>query len=238
MSISKFESAYNDYKYLKNRGFPEKASLKLIGDKYRLTRMGRNSLFRGVMDDETAVARKHKSASVDMVRGAELGIDWYNVLITVESYLRGSILFLSDDGVLRDSSAIHGNYRKSAVTAKALPEIVRTLSDLAPLRIDIFLDSPIAFSGQMAEEIRTELARKGGPPFSVELAQSADYPLKSYKGIVASSDSVVLDSASLVFDLPRHVLESSFSFTPMHLLALAQESEGPWQLFESGSPGP
>jgi hypothetical protein len=236
MSISNFEKAYYDYKYLKNRGFPEKASLKLIGDRYRLTRIGRNCLFRGVMDDETTAARKRKMAGVERIPGAALGIDWYNVLITVESYLRGSLLFTCDDGVLRDSSAIHGNYRRSGVTGKALQEIIRALRGLEPGRIDAYLDSPIAYSGRMAEELRSALS-EGGVQSCVELAPSADYPLKRYAGIVASSDSVVLDSASHVFDLPRHVLESSFSFTPMHLLSIAREREAPWQLFESGSPG-
>ena len=236
MSISKFREAYIDYKYLRNRGFPDKAALKLIGDRYRLTRVGRNCLFRGVMDDDAVARRSAKISDAQIVFGAALGIDWYNVLITVESYLRGSLLFLADDGIVRDSSAVHGNYRKSEATARALPEIIHAMLDLSPARVDIYLDSPIAYSGLMAEEIRSILAAAGSPPFTVELSPSADYPLKSYRGVVASSDSVVLDSAQAVFDLPRHVLQRSFSFTPLHLLDLSQARGGPWRLFESGSP--
>lgn len=198
--------------------------------------MGRNSLFRGVMDDATAAVRKTKLVSGEDVSGAALGIDWYNVLITVESYLRGSFLFLADDGILRDSSAIHGNYRKSPMTEKALTGIIRALTLLGPGRVDVFLDSPIAYSGLMAEELRSALSAAGLPHFTVELSPSADYPLKTYDGVVASSDSIILDSAALVFDLPRHVLQSSFSFTPMSLRDLSQAREGPWQLFESESP--
>jgi hypothetical protein len=48
----------------------------------------------------------------------------------------------------------------------------------------------------------------------VALAASADWPLKRYPGVVASSDSVVLDSAAKALDLPRHALAWHYGFTP------------------------
>ena len=48
-----------------------------------------------------------------------------------------------------------------------------------------------------------------GAAYEVALAASADWPLKRYRGIVASSDSVVLDCASKVLDLPRERLYAS-----------------------------
>jgi len=213
MSTSNFRSAYEDYRFLRERDYPEKATLKVVGDRYRLTRSERNSLFRGVLPEKTAEARKRKRARPADIAGENLGVDWYNVLITVESYLRGAPLFLADDGMVRDTAAAHGSYRSTDITENAIREILRGISSLAPGRVDVFLDSPIAFSGIMAEDVRKR-STVLPCPCAVSVAYTADFPLKSYEGIVASSDSVILDSARRVFDLPRHLLEQAFGFTP------------------------
>ncbi len=213
MSTYLFVNACAEYKYLREKGYPEKATLKLVGDRHRLTRVQRNSMFRGTVVDARALPRLRKIVLPAEVRGSSLGIDWYNVLITVESYLRGSAIFISDDGIMRDSSETHGSYRRSELTIRALREIVGELSIMAPSRIDVFLDAPIAFSGLMAEEVRLAIGEIPCPT-EVSVAHSADYPLKGYSGIVATSDSVILDSARRIVDLPRSVLQRSFQFIP------------------------
>jgi hypothetical protein len=37
MSTLNFKNAASDFRFLKNRQYPEKAALKLIGDRYRLS---------------------------------------------------------------------------------------------------------------------------------------------------------------------------------------------------------
>jgi hypothetical protein len=239
MSTNLFREAYLDCKYLREKCYPEKALLKLVGDRYRLTRTARNCLFRGVMDERTAAARRGKLVGVEAIRGNPLGVDWYNILITVESYFRGHLMFIGDDGLLRDSSAAHGSFRKSDTTEKAIGEIVSFLAELRPARLDAFIDSPIAFSALMAEELRTLLIRQGAFPSAVELERSADYPLKAYDGLVSSSDSIVVDSARRIFDLPRSLLERRFGFTPLHVRDLGSGADlARGILFESGSPSP
>ena len=213
MSTNFFSEACDEYKYLREKGYPEKATLKLVGDKHRLTRVQRNSMFRGIVIAALAEPRQRKIIPPSEVPGSSLGIDWYNVLITVESYLKGSLIFICEDGIVRDSSATHGSYRSTELTAKALLKIVHELTIMAPSRIDVFLDAPIAFSGLMAEEIRRRLDTLPCPAL-VSLAHSADYPLKAYDGIVATSDSVILDCAPRVVDLPRRVLDHGFRFIP------------------------
>jgi hypothetical protein len=216
MSTNNFSEAYHSYKYLRERGFPEKASIKLVGDRYRLTRVQRNCLFRGVIETATASRRLAKIIQPAGIASQPLALDWYNVLITVESYLKGLTVLLADDGVLRDSTAVHGSYRKGPVTEKAVSSILEGVGALEPASVDVFLDSPIAFSGEMAEQIRRRLAGLAFPSV-VSLDRSADFALKSYDGIVASSDSVVMDRARAVIDLPRFVLERSFAFIPRPL---------------------
>jgi hypothetical protein len=219
MSMKKFELAIEDYRYLREKGYPEKASLELIADRHRLSRVERNTLFRGVIPYTIAETRKHKLVAPAGLEKQSLGIDWYNVLITVESFLRGLPLYISDDGITRDSSATHGSYRRTALTDKALDSIFDALRALEPGRIDTFLDSPIAFSALMAEEVRRRLTLHC-IPYRVTLEHTADFPLKNYSGVVASSDSIILDCAERVFDLPRFVVQAAFHFTPPFLAGL------------------
>jgi hypothetical protein len=186
--------------------------LKLVADAHRLSRVQRNCLFRSIVVDDTASRRRNKV--LFSIAGRPLGLDWYNVLITVESYLCGRLVFMADDGVIRDASAMHGSYRENQITDRAVTAIVDTLGRLLPARVDAWLDAPVAWSGQMAEKLRGRLAVLTCPS-SVDLAPSADYPLKSYPGVIATSDSVLLDAAKEIFDLAARVLEMGFGFIPL-----------------------
>jgi hypothetical protein len=220
-----FKDAYRDFRHLKELGYPSAASLKLVGDRYRLPREQRNCLFRGVVEDTVARDRARKLALPEDVRGAALGLDWYNVLITLESYLKGATVFLCDDGMVRDSSAVHASYRRGHVTDRAIEAIFGAIAALAPARIDAALDSPIAHSALLAEDLRREWKRLG-VEHTVSLERSADFPLKSYDGIVASSDSAILDRAVRVLDLPRLILGDRFAFSPPHLRDLFDPAPG------------
>ncbi len=204
-----FPEALKDYRYLKNRGFPEKAALKLVADRWRLESLERNCLFRAVFADAHCRLRRAKLVGPQTVGGQALGVDWYNVLITVESYLKGYPVFLADDGLLRDSSGVHGSYRPGKVTETAMQKILETVARLAPARLELFLDSPISFSGAMAEELRRQATAR---PCEVTVSPSADYPLKSFPGVVATSDSSIIDREAIrqVVDLARLVLEGSY----------------------------
>lgn len=205
-----FPEALQDYRYLKNRGYPDKAALKLVGDRWRLTAMARNCLFRAVFAEGDCRARRAKLVTPQAAGGRPLGVDWYNVLITVESYLKGYPVFLADDGLMRDSSGVHGSYRPGRITEAALGKILEALEQLSPSRLELFLDAPISFSGAMAEELRRRAP--AAIPCEVSVSPSADYPLKSFPGLVATSDSSIIDRAAIreVLDLARFVLERGY----------------------------
>jgi len=212
--MSSFKIATQDYRYLLNKDYPQKALLKLIGDRYRLSKLERNCLFRGIVKNRKSESRQRKIISGKKVKNKSLGIDWYNILITVESYFKGYPIFISDDNIVRDSSAIHGSYRISKVTDRVISEILNVLHLLNPANIEVFLDSPISHSGKMAELLRQNMEKCFSFPFNIEVVPSADYPLKNYKGIVSSSDSIILEQAEKVFDLSRFVLKKCFNFNP------------------------
>jgi hypothetical protein len=219
MSTLNFKNAISDYRLLKNRGYPDKAALKLVADRYRLSGAERNCLLRGVVASGLARTRRAKRLSPDAVPGKALGIDWFNVLITVESFLKGAPLFLADDGVVRDCSGVHGSYRPGPRTDQAIDMIKNTLVRLGPRRVDFFIDSPISHSKLMAVDLEAGFA---SCPFdrSFALVASADYPLKSYAEVIASSDSVVIDSCRVFIDLARRSLELSTTFRAVPLSRL------------------
>jgi hypothetical protein len=208
-----FRQAIEDYRYLKNRRYPDKAALKLVGDRFRLGAVERNCLFRAVFAEEDCRLRRGKLVEPAAVAGRPLGVDWYNVLITVESYLKGFPVFLADDGLLRDSSGVHGSYRVGKVTGPAVSAILESLERIGLKALELYLDAPISYSGAMAEELRARIAARLAIPFTVNLSPSADYPLKSFDGVVATSDSSIIDREGVgkVLDLARHVLEANFS---------------------------
>jgi hypothetical protein len=208
-----FDRAIEDYRYLRERSYPEQAALKVVGDRYRLTAKQRNLLFRGVLPEPVARARRAKIVSFDAVAGRPIGVDWYNVLIVVESYMKGVAVFLADDGVIRDAAGLHGSYRTGSATGRAIALVLEALRDAAPGRVDLFVDAPVAFSGDMAAGLRLRLLELPFPA-AVEVAESPDYFLKSYRGIVASADSVILDAASGILDLARHSLQRAWGFDP------------------------
>jgi hypothetical protein len=207
-----FELAIEEFRYLKNRNYPDKAALKLVSDHHRLDSTQRNCLFRAVFSASESRQRRAKLIQAGNVAGQHLGIDWYNVLITVESYLKGYPVFISDDGLVRDSSGVHGSYKAGKITQRGITEILSGLAALKPARAELFLDSPISHSGEMADKLREELSRTTSLPHQVTVFPSADFPLKSFTGIVATSDSSIIDGTRVqqVFDLARYVIESAF----------------------------
>ena len=50
MFTETLKDAARDYRFLLNRSYPQKASIKLVGDRYQLSGQERSVLYRGVSD--------------------------------------------------------------------------------------------------------------------------------------------------------------------------------------------
>jgi hypothetical protein len=86
LNSDEFNNALLDYFYLIDRNFPEKASLKLVGDRYRLVSELRTLLYRGICSEKKASDRRKR---ITNNREGLLIIDGYNVLFTLLSYRLG-----------------------------------------------------------------------------------------------------------------------------------------------------
>jgi hypothetical protein len=191
-----------DLRYLLSRGYAQKSSIALVGDHAQLVKRQRQLLMRAVSSPSDAAAIRARTVAPEEVRGQLLLIDGYNVLITLETALNGGPLIESDEGFLRDLSEIHGAYRENESTPRAIELVRALLADLAPDKIEIYLDRPISFSARFAEKLRQQF----GAHTSVALADSADGAIKvrldeTHEAILASGDGALLRRGARCIDL-------------------------------------
>ncbi len=201
-------AAVADFSYLLSRGYADgKATLKLIGDRYRLNSRQRKALMRAVCSDEAARERPQKQVPPEALAGANLAIDGYNLLITVESGLAGGIILACRDSTYRDIASIHGTYRRVEETLPALQLIGQQLQALQVAAVHWYLDAPVSNSGRL-KGIMYEVAQQHDFPWEVQLVNNPDRTLAQLQGpICVSADSWVIDAVPRWFNLHRYLVD-------------------------------
>lgn len=197
--------AVGDYCWLLNRGYAETSTLKLIGDRYKLTKRQRLAVARTVCSDEALKRRRERQLDRQEIAGQSLLIDGFNVLITVETALGGGAVLHCRDGCWRDMASMHGTYRKVAETEAALRLVGRTCSLLGVVQCRWYLDRPVSNSGRL-KALMLELAGKEGWSWEVELVPDPDKELIAVEEPIASADSGVLNRCHGWFNLARQVV--------------------------------
>ncbi len=200
------QNAADDFRYLLNRVYPRRAALEFVGNRYQLTFDQRHLLHRGVFSEADSKSRRKRRISAKEVCGRELAVDGYNVLITVEAGLSGRPLILADDGFIRDISGLSGNFKKTGRTEKALKLILDHLKRSKPRRVLFLFDAPISKSGELAEDVRGRLNKESlpGDAMAVKVPEKI---LIGFPGIVATSDTAIIDQSRKVFDLAGYILK-------------------------------
>ncbi|MBU2550706.1 MAG: DUF434 domain-containing protein [Proteobacteria bacterium] len=205
-----------DLRYLLGRGYPRPGALTFVGNRYQLPREDRDVLNRGVYPTAEAAARRARLRGPDAIRGRCVGVDGHNVLITLESALLGRRLIRCDDGLIRDATGAAASYRPSETTDSALDMIMDYLRDRSAGSVLFLLDAPMSCSGELAAQVRAVLAGRGMMG-RARAAGDPDFELATFSGLVATSDSVLVDRAAEPLDLagciirermPEAILES------------------------------
>jgi hypothetical protein len=201
------QEAAGDFHFLLNRGYPRKTSLELIGNRYNLPFNQRHLLHRGIFSDSDAKARKERQISLRSLRRKNLAIDGYNVLITIESALSGRPLISSNDGFIRDISGLSGNFRKTKTTDEAIQRVLEVLKEAKPRHALFLFDAPISKSGLLAREVREFLKDENlsGDARAVKVPEKT---LVGFPGIVATSDTAIIDQSPQVMDLAGHIIRN------------------------------
>jgi hypothetical protein len=201
--------AAEEYLWILSKGYPQNSALKLVGDKFSLPRDMRQVLYRGVVPANLAVERQAKIGSVK--KGDLVLIDTYNVLFTVNNYLLGRPLFISNDGMLRDAGEMRGRIINKPQFSRAVSMMLEVLQMWPEASFIHYLDEPVSHSGRLAIKLCKEMVQLGveGDAFTVP---SPDQILKQERSdAICTSDGAIIDHyQGKVVDLPRYLLEHFF----------------------------
>lgn len=205
--------AVHDHGWLLGRGYAPDAALKLVGDRYQLTARQRTAVFRSSCSESARVSRRQRQQGSPFQTDEPIGIDGYNLLITIESALAGGLILIGADGCYRDLASVHGTYRKVEETMPAVTIIFEHLAAWDIRRVDWYLDRPVSNSGRLKAAIADHIERSSpdGAPAArcnIELLDDPDRRLAAYEGIVVTTDSAVLDRCPRWLNLAAEIVKS------------------------------
>ncbi len=199
------QSAVRDLNWLWTRGYSSTASIKLVGDRYRLRRRQRQAVLRAACSQQACAARVSRRVAPSQLKEKFLDIDGLNVLLTVEAALGGGVLLDCSDGVLRDMASVHGSFRVVEETAWAVELIGDFLQSCRLSAVRWLIDAPVSNSGKLGELIR-EIAVGHDWTWTVDVRVDVDGTLARSTDIVATGDSVIIDRCAQWFSLPRELM--------------------------------
>jgi hypothetical protein len=204
--LDALRTATSELSWLFGRGYQMKSALKLVGDRHNLRERQRLAVARAACSDESRAVRLAREADASEVEGADLIIDGFNLVITLEAALGGGVLIHCRDGCVRDLSSVHGSYRAVEETERAVLLAGEVLFTLRPASALWLFDSPVSNSGRLAERVRT-LAASRGWPWQVRAELNPDRSIANSQSLAVTSDSNVLDHAPRWLNLSRLVVE-------------------------------
>lgn len=200
------EMAVAELSWLLSRDYPNKASLKLVGDRYALRDRQRKALQRCAASDTACRERRAKQLHSPDLRGETVVVDGYNVLLTLEAALCGGLLLLARDGVIRDLAAMSAHYRRVDATRTAIGLLAEFFGEVGCAAVVWYLDRPVSNSGRLKRLIQDTVGQRE-PAWRIDLTDRTDTLLASSPHVVASADSAVIDGSLRWFNLARTVIE-------------------------------
>jgi len=202
---SKLKEAVADMHYFLSRGYGEKATLALVGNRYRLNSRQQQAV-RGMSASQNQIEiRKSKEVKSNDLEGKEIIIDGFNVLILLESILSNAYVFQGLDGFIRDLSSVYGTYKKVKQTPQAIEIIADCFIKEKIAKAYWLFDKPVSNSGQLKQLIE-QTALEKGYNWEVELVNNPDKIIAESDLIAVTSDAWILDNSPANFNLIANVL--------------------------------
>lgn len=200
--------AARDYRYLLDRGYSRKPSLDLVVSRYLLSRSERSLLLRCVHNSEYSSKILKISVSSSDVIGAPLIIDLLNVCTTVIAFLEGECLYLCDDGFVRDLGGSRYWRGKREKALEALKLIVSYVAKIKPRKIYLVIDRTAPMSLNILAQAEN-LIKNTVQGEVIGIADSRadkriidlERSMVSEGGVVSTSDALILEEVSRVYDL-------------------------------------
>jgi hypothetical protein len=206
--IPLLQSAVADLSWLLGRGYSDRASLKLVGDRYALRDRQRKAVQRCAASAAACEERATKRIDPTALAGETVVVDGYNVLLTIEAALSGGLILLARDGVFRDLAAMSAHYRRLHATEPAIRLLADYFTSSRCEQVIWYLDRPVSNSGRLKRLIQETVANRR-PAWRVDLTDRTDRLLMRSPDVVASADSAVIDGCRRWINLARLVVESA-----------------------------
>ena len=192
--------------YLLDEGYDLKQAAVFVGNHFLLSERQRLAVMRSAASKQQLAERRGKKKDLRDLAGAEVWIDGFNTVITLEVLLSNSLLFECMDETVRDLASLRGTYRLIPETAEAVRLLLDLLQEAGVSRVNILLDEPVSNSGRLKALI-AEIAEENCT-FDLDIRVLRDVDRALYgKENVITSDSVILDHCVSWINLTAEAME-------------------------------
>lgn len=217
----RINEALTDMHWLLSRGYAERSSLALVGNRYRLNARQQQALL-GMSASETQVSnRQFKQIAFASLQGKQVAIDGFNLLIILESFLSGAYVFKGLDGFYRDLSSVHGSYKRVQQTNEAIETVCRFYESSGISSIHWYFDKPVSNSGRL-KQLLEQIALERGYNWEINLVFNPDREIVNNGLIAITSDAWILDHCAHSFNFMAHQIAAG---TFPHVLNFTTQSE-------------
>ena len=198
-ALETMRTASRHINYLINEGYDLKSASTFVGNHFLLSERQRLAIVRSLATKEQLETRMGKKKE----NGAEVWVDGFNMIITLEVLYCDSNLFTCMDGTIRDLAALRGTYRIIPETTEATGMLLDVLLESGTESVHILLDE--SNSGRLKAHI-ADIGEKY--PFALDIQIRKDVDRELYgKENVITSDSVILDNCKSWINLTPKCLE-------------------------------
>ena len=202
----KLKMATQDMHYLLSRGYAEKASSELTGNRYRLKTRQIQAVRAASASEIQIRTRADKELQISALQSTTVHLDGFNIIIILESLLSGAYIFQGADSCLRDLSGVHGTYRKVNQTLRSIELIAGFFQKSGASKLIWIFDRPVSNSGRIKQMV-LDFARENELNWEAELEFNPDRFLVEHADIAVSSDAWILDHCRNWFNLAGYLIE-------------------------------
>lgn len=214
-AVATLKRAARQIQYLLDEGYAVKPASTFVGNHYLLSQRQRLALMRVLAPSDRIRSRRDRCVARKDLAGRTVCVDGFNIVITLETALCGSVLFLGKDGAVRDLAGLRGTYRVIPETRRAVEIMLHHLAAAHVRETVVYLDEPVSNSGRLKalmagvwEAMNAEPAAGGEAAASagsamtldIRIARNVDRLLMA-EPLVITADSVILDACSRWYNL-------------------------------------
>jgi len=206
--IDRLKTTQEELNYLLDRGYPIKSAGTFVGNHHQLTARQLLAVVRSTSPSQKLKVRDMKRLLKEDINKQTVNIDGFNLIIGLEVALSDGMLFIGQDGCIRDLAELRGTYRLIPQTETAIGIIRDILLELQVSKAVFMLDEPVSNSGRLKTKIYDI---DWQIPVDVQIIRSPDAALKQLPCVI-SSDAIILDECESWFNLMGYILETREEF--------------------------